>query len=175
MATRWGKSGKSGRFYWGPKSLQMVIATMKLRDACSLEEKYDKPRQHIKMQKHHFASKGLYNQSYGFSSNHVWMWEWTIKKAICMLSCFSCVQFFATLWTVAHQAPLSRGFSTQEYWNGLPYPLAGALLNLRTEPAILIHFLRLLHWQAVSLPEAPLGKPKEGWTPKNWCFWIVLL
>ena len=58
----------------------MVIATMKLRDACSLEEKYDKPRQHIKMQKHHFASKGLYNQSYGFSSNHVWMWELDHKE-----------------------------------------------------------------------------------------------
>ena len=38
-----------------------------------------------------------------------------------------------------------------------------------------IHFLHLLHWQAGSLPEAPLGKHKEGWTPKNWCFWIVLL
>ena len=88
--------------------------------------------------------------------------SWTIKKAICMLSCFSCVQFFATLWTVARQASLSRGFSTQEYWIGLPYPPAGALPNLRNEPAILIHFLCLLHWQAVSLPEAPLGSPKKA-------------
>ena len=101
--------------------------------------------------------------------------SWAIKKAICMLSCFSCVQLFATLWTIAHQASLSRAFSTQEYWSGLPYPLAGALPNLGTESTILIHFLRLLYWQAGSLPEAPLGKPKEGWTPKNWCFWIVLL
>ena len=34
---------------------------------------YDKPRQHIKKQRNHFADKGLYSQSYGFSSNHVWM------------------------------------------------------------------------------------------------------
>ena len=39
-----------------------------------------------------------------------------------MLSCFSCVWLFATLWTEAHQAPLSMGFSRQEYWSGLPCP-----------------------------------------------------
>ena len=37
----------------------------------------------------------------------------------CILSCFSRVQPFATLWTAAHQAPLSMGFSRQEYWSGL--------------------------------------------------------
>ena len=36
---------------------------------------YDKPRQCIKKQRHHFADKGPYSQSYGFSSNHVQMWE----------------------------------------------------------------------------------------------------
>ena len=40
------------------KSLQMVTAAMKLKDAYSLEENYDKPRQHIKKQRHHFANKG---------------------------------------------------------------------------------------------------------------------
>ena len=34
----------------------------------------------------------------------------------------SCVRFFATPWTVARQAPLSMGFSRQEYWSGLPCP-----------------------------------------------------
>ena len=38
------------------------------------------------------------------------------------LSCFSRVQRFVTPWTVAHQAPLSMGFSRQEYWGGLPCP-----------------------------------------------------
>ena len=40
----------------------------------------------------------------------------------CMLSHFSRVQLFVTLSTVAHQAPLSVGFSRQEYWSGLPWP-----------------------------------------------------
>ena len=39
-----------------------------------------------------------------------------------MFNCFSHVQLFATLWTVASQAPLSMGFSRQEYWSGLPCP-----------------------------------------------------
>ena len=44
------------------------------------------------------------------------------KINACMLSCFSCVQLCATLWTAAHQAPLSLGSSQQEYWSGLPCP-----------------------------------------------------
>ena len=43
----------------------------------------------------------------------------------CMLSLFSCVQLFATLWTVAHQTPLFMRFSRQEYWSGLPFPTPG--------------------------------------------------
>jgi len=49
------------------------LAGMKLKDTCSLEESDDKPRQHNKKQRHHFANKGPYSQSYGFSSSHVWM------------------------------------------------------------------------------------------------------
>ena len=44
-----------------------------------------------------------------------------------MLSCFSRVQLFVTLWTVARQAPLSMGFSRQEYWSGLSCPPPGDL------------------------------------------------
>ena len=51
------------------------MATMKLKDACSLEKSCDKPRECIKKQRHHFADKGPYSQSYGFSSNHVRMLE----------------------------------------------------------------------------------------------------
>ena len=42
-----------------------------------------------------------------------------------VLSCFSCVQLFVTLWTVAHQAPLSMGFSSQDYWSGCHALLQG--------------------------------------------------
>ena len=57
--------------FGGSKSLQMVTAAMKLKDACSLDEKHDQPRQHIKKQRHYFADKGPYSQSYCFSSSQV--------------------------------------------------------------------------------------------------------
>ena len=69
-------------FFWAPKSLQMVIASMKLEYACSLEGSYDQPRQHIKKQRDYFANKGLSSHSYGFSSNHVWMWELDCKESL---------------------------------------------------------------------------------------------
>ena len=45
-----------------------------------------------------------------------------LEKAACVLSCFGHVQPFVTLWTVAHQAPLSMGFSRQDYGRGLLCP-----------------------------------------------------
>ena len=47
----------------------------------SLGKKLDKPRQHIKKQRHYFANKGPSSQSYGFSSSHVWMWELDYKES----------------------------------------------------------------------------------------------
>ena len=44
------------------------------------------------------------------------------------------VQLFATLWTVAHQAPLSMGLFRQEYWSGSPFPPPGDLSNLGIKP-----------------------------------------
>ena len=68
-----------------------------------------------------------------------------------VLSCFSCVRLFATPWTVACQAPLSMGFSRQEYWSVLPSPSPGDLPN----PGVKSVSLTLLHWQAGSLPLLP--------------------
>ena len=73
-----------------------------------------------------------------------------ILRACCHLSH---VRLFVTLWTVAHQAPLSMGFSRQESWGGLPCPLFsnhGWNLDL----------LCFLHWQECSLPLAPPEKPQ---------------
>ena len=73
-------------FSWAPKSLLMMTTAMILKDGCSLKESYDKSRQHIKKQRHHFAKKDLYTQSCGFSSSHIQMWEldhkegWALKN-----------------------------------------------------------------------------------------------
>ena len=55
---------------------------------------------------------------------------------VCVLSCFNHVQLFAIiwLWTAAWQAPLSKGFSRQEYWRGLPHPPGEDLPNPGTDP-----------------------------------------
>ena len=55
-------------------------------------------------------------------------WEfWDILILACMVNHFSPVQVFETLWTIVHQAPLSKGFSRQEYWSGLSCPPPGNL------------------------------------------------
>ena len=64
----------------------------------------------------------------------------------------SSVWLFVTPWTVAHQAPLSMGFSRQEYWSGLPFPSPGDLPNPGIEPRS--HTL-----QADTLTSEPPGKP----------------
>ena len=69
-----------------------------------------------------------------------------------MLSPFSCVRLFATLWTLACQVPLSMGFSRQEYCSGLPCPPP---LDL-PDPGIEPESLCLPHWQTGSSPLAPL-------------------
>ena len=74
----------------------------------------------------------------------------------CMLSCFSHVQVFVTLWTVAHQVPLSMGFSRQEYWSELPFPPLRDLPNPGIEPVS---------------PESPLHC---RWILYHWASWEAI-
>ena len=65
-------------------------------------------------------------------------WIYCVCVWACRLSRFSHVQLFATLWAVAHQAPLSMGFSKQAYWSGLPCLPLGDLLYPGIDPKSLI-------------------------------------
>ena len=82
--------------------------------------------------------------------------SWQCKCA-CLLSHFS-HSLFATPWTVAHQAPLSMGFSRWEYWSGLPCPLPGDLLCLGIEhtspvsPTLQADSLSWEAWECKHLP-----------------------
>ena len=58
-----------------------------------------------------------------------------------MQSCFSHVQLFVTLWTVAGQAPLTMGFSKQEYWSGLSFPPPRHLPSPGIEPKSQVSFI----------------------------------
>ena len=82
----------------------------------------------------------------------------TLGVRFVVILSLSRVQLFATPWAVAHQALLSLGFSSQEYWSELPFPSQRDLPDSgRT--------LHLLHWQVVSLPIEPPGKP---WGSDSW-------
>ena len=70
---------------------------------------------------------------------------------------FSKVQLFVTLWTVALLAPLSMGFSRQEYWSGLPSPTLGDLLNPGIEPTSLASPALVGRF----FKTVPPGKPKK--------------
>ena len=63
----------------------MLTEAMKLKDAW--KKSCDKPRQHIKKQRHYFANKVLSSQSYGFSSSHVWMIIKLSTKKLMLLNC----------------------------------------------------------------------------------------
>ena len=73
----------------------------------------------------------------------------TYIKCACVHA-LSCVQIFATPWTVAYQASPSMGFSGQEYWSGLPFPSPGDLPNPGIKPWSPA-------WQADALSSEPPG------------------
>ena len=86
----------------------------------------------------------------------------------------SCVQLFAIPWTVAHQTPLSMGFSRQEYCSGLPCPSPGDLPDPGMEPASLASpalqadSLLLYHWGLVLGQSAPYS---NDWDPYKRAIW----
>ena len=68
------------------------MVAVKFKDAYSLEESYDQPRQRIKKQRHSFANKGPSSQGYGFSSGHVWdvrvgLWRKLSAEELMLLNC----------------------------------------------------------------------------------------
>ena len=71
---------------------------MKLKVACFLDKSYNKSRHHIKNQRDHFANKGPYRQNYGFTSNHVQMWQLDYKEGWAQKNwCFKTVVLEKTL------------------------------------------------------------------------------
>ena len=144
-----------------------MTAAMKLKDACSLEEKLYKPRQHIKKQRHHFADQGPYSQSHGFSSSHVQMWEldhkegWVLKN-----QCF---------WTMVLKKTLESPLDSKEIKPVNPkeinpeYSLEGLRLKLQ-------YFGHLMQ-RADSLKKIlMLGKTEDrrrGWQRMRWLDGII--
>ena len=102
-------------YFGAPKSLQMVIPAMKLKDTYPWKKSYDQPRQHIQKQRHYFANKGPSSQGYGFSSGHVWMWEleceesWLLKNWCFWTVCWR--RLFRVPWTARSNQSILKEIS----------------------------------------------------------------
>ena len=151
-------------FSWAPKSLRTVTAAMKLKDACFLEKSYDKPRQHIKKQRQHFANKGPSSQSCGFSSSHVWMWEldhkesWVPKKGF-----FSTEVLEKTL-----ESPLdSKEIKPINSKGNREYSLEGLMLKLKLQ--YFGHRMQRANSLEKTLMLGNLeGRRRRGWQGIRW-------
>ena len=141
---------------------------MKLKDTCSLEENYYKPREHIKKQRCYFANKGPSSQSYGFSSCHVWMWELEYKEAECWrtdgfeLWCWK--RLLRVLWT-ARRSNRSNQSILKEISPGCS--LEGLMLKLKLQ-----YFGHLMQGADSFEKTLMLGKieggRKRGWQRMRW-------
>ena len=108
MANRWGNNGNSERLFWGlQRSLQMVTATMKLKDACSLEESLWPAWTALKSRDITLPTKvHLVHLGYGFSCGHVWMWELDCEESWALKNwCF---------WTVVLEKTLESPLDCKE-------------------------------------------------------------
>ena len=105
----------------------MVTAAMKLKDAYSLEESYDQPKQHIKKHRHYFVNKGLFSQGYVFFPIVMYGCEsWTIKNA-------ECHAFELWCWRRLLRVPWTARRSNQSILKVISpeYSLEGLMLKLK--------------------------------------------
>ena len=149
----------------------MVTAVMKLKTACFLEWKlWQTLIEGIKKQRHHFADKGAYSQSYGFSSSHVHIWELDLKEDSVPKNCyFQTVvlrRLLRVLWTIrrSNQSILKEINSE--------YSLEGLVLKLKLQ-----HFDHLLQ-RADSLEKTLMlgkteGRRRRGWQRMRWLDGII--
>ena len=146
MANRWGNNGNSDRlFTWAPKSLWTVTAARKLKELLApWKKRNDKPRQHIKKQRHFFANKCPFSQSCGFSSSHVWMWELNYKKSWALKN-WCC-------WTVVLEKTLESPLDCKEIYLVHPKGNQSWIFIGRSDAEV----------------EAPILWPPDA---KNWLIW----
>ena len=147
-------------FFWAPKSLQMVTAAIKLKDACSLKENLWEPREHIKKQRHYFANKCPSSQSFGFSSSHVWMWESDYKESWVPKNwCFWTVVLMKTF-----ESPLTSGRSNELILKKISaeYSLEGLMLKLK------LQCFGHLMWRTDSFEKTLMLGKIEGGRRKGW-------
>ena len=159
--TSWQTEGEKWKpwpilFSWAaPKSLQTVTAATKWKYTCFLEGKLWKTY-HIKKQRHHFANKGLYRQSYGFPVVMYGCESWTVKKAECQ----RIDDFELWCWRRLLRVPWSARRSNQSILKEISpeYSLEGLMLKLQH---LATWCKELTHWKDP-------GAGKDWWQEDKW-------
>ena len=129
------------------------------------KKNYDQPRQHIQKQRHYFANKGPSTQGYGFSSSHVWMREFTIKKA----GHRRIDAFELWCWRRLLRVPWTARRSNQSILKEISpgCSLEGLILKLK------LQYFGHLMWRVDSLEKTLMlegirGRRKRGWQRVRW-------
>ena len=137
---------------------------MELRLLAPWKESHDKPIQHIKKQRHHFADKDPYSQSYGFPSSHLWMC-WTTKKSGCWridafeLLCWR--RLLRVLWIARKSNPVNP--KGKQSWIFI------GRTDAEAEAPTLWHFM----WRIDSMEKMLMlgkieGRRRKGWQRTRW-------
>ena len=143
-----------------------------------LSKSCDKPRQHIKKQRHYFTNKGLYNQSYWFSSSHLWMWELDCKESWVPKNwCF---------WTVVLEKTLESPSVSKEINQSIlkeispEYSLERLILKLKLNTLAtwceeLTHWRKPWCWERLKAGGEAGDRGWHGWmaSPTRWTWvWV---
>ena len=124
------------------------------------KKSYDQPREHIKKQRHFFANKGPYCQSYGFSSSHVWMWELGHKEGWMLTNwCF---------WTVVLEKTLADPLDCKEIQTVHPKGDQSWVFIGRTDAEAETLILGHLMWRTDTLERALMLGKTEGRRARVW-------
>ena len=152
-------------FSWPPKSLQMVTAAMKLKILAPWRKSYNQPKQHIKKQRHYFASKGPSGQSYGFSSGPVRFLQLHYKESWAPKNwCF---------WTVVLEKTLESSLDCKEIQpihpkGNQPWIFFGRT-DAEAETPILCHLMQRTDWFEKTLMLGKIeGGRRRGWQRMRW-------
>ena len=135
------------------------------------KESYDKPRQHIKKQRHYFAKKGPSSQCSGFSSGHVWMWELVYKKSWVPKNwCF---------WTVVLEKILENPWYSKEIQPVHPKENQSWIFIGRTDTTLTTwckeqtYWKRLWCWERLKVGREGDDRGWDSWmaSPTQWA-WV---
>ena len=172
MANRWRNTMETVTDYllWFQNHCRWWLQPWNSKMLAPWKKSYDKPRQHIKKQRHYFTNKDASSQSYGFSSSHVWMWELDHKESWALKNwCFRTVVLRKLL-----RVPWTARRSNQSILKEISpeYSLKGLMLKLKLQ-----YFGHLMR-RTDSLEKTLMlgkteGRRRRGWQRIRWLDGII--